>query len=69
MNKKIRKTGSFLSMENLDIQEESEEDIDDNVHTAVYIKNSKKSLNSLKLDSESLVLHPVYILEQAFSKV
>ena len=68
MQKKIRKSGSYLSMENLDIEEESEEDEQDET-TPSKKKDHITNDTSLKLDSESIVLFPIYILEQAFSKV
>lgn len=70
MMKKIRKSGSYLSMENLDLNgDDVEEDEEEEPEKKNGKNNQNNDLPSLRLDSENLTFHPVYILEQAFSKV
>ncbi len=61
----MRKSGSFLSMENLEV------DYDSSVSEDEYKKDTPKNgdVSVLKYDIESIILHPIYILEQAFKKV
>lgn len=66
LEKKIKKGGSYLSMDNLDINEEDNDSYDNKIESK---KGSKIDIPDLKLDNESVILHPHYILEQAFSKV
>lgn len=68
--KKMRKSGSYLSMENLDAGEPSvsdEEILDDDSPLPKQFKDN--TANGLKFDKESITLHPIFILGQAFSKV
>lgn len=72
--KKLKKSGSYLSMENLDVDEESQKS--DNEDDAINDKSKDKLQNTnandlagLKFDNESVILHPIYILGQAFHKV
>jgi hypothetical protein len=54
----MKKTGSFLSMENLDLEDDEEE------ITEEEVTKSEKSDNPLvTFKSENVILHPVYILE------
>jgi hypothetical protein len=59
MLKKMRKSGSFLSMENLEV------DYDSSVSEDEYKKDTPKNgdVSVLKYDIESIILHPIYILE------
>lgn len=64
--KKIKKSKSYLSMENLDIEEETEE-IDVSADEAINKNTEVKQTNDVKdempkLSSENVVLHPIYIL-------
>ena len=59
----MRKSGSYLSMENLDIEEEDEGEDESPTMISVKKKDSKKNIDIPKLDSENVVLHPIYILE------
>ena len=59
---KMRKNGSFLSMENLDVEAAE--------HSSCSEDGSvDKGKSDPKLDNESITLHPIYILSQAFSKL
>lgn len=74
MMKKIRKQGSYLSMENLDVgdDEEFKDDEEEDEKESRNIRKKKSSIMEmpdLKVNSENIILHPVYILEKAFSKV
>lgn len=62
--KKMRKSGSYLSMENLDAGDESsisEEDNNNDNKKGDEYKNGG-DLNSPKFDTENIILHPIYIL-------
>lgn len=71
MMKKMRKSGSFLSMDNLgggdDDNSVSEEENTDSAKGTNTRENSDS--NTLKFDKESVILHPIFILGQAFAKV
>ena len=72
----MRKSGSYLSMENLDVGDNSsvsnegddatKEDDKTNDNTSC---NANNDHTSLKFDNECITLHPIYILGQAFTKV
>lgn len=78
--KKMRKNGSYLSMENLDVNieqyesssvesdEESPEPKKEKKRKAQQ-QTKKESNEQLKFDNESITLHPIFILERAFSRV
>jgi hypothetical protein len=64
--KKMKKVGSYLSMENLgDDDNDDEEEDDDSENNNVSRKQSQLSVekNELRLDSENVVLYPIYVLE------
>lgn len=67
MMKKIKKSGSYLSMENLgfdDHNSSSEEEEE------VKVNNNGIHQSDLEaLEEENVELHPIFILQQAFSKV
>lgn len=58
--KKMRKNGSFLSMENLDVEGGSSISEDGDT------KHENTDTSNLKFDNECITLHPIYILGQAF---
>jgi hypothetical protein len=62
--KKMRKNGSYLSMENLDVDGAVNSSLSDDGNV-----DGEKAKNELKLDNESITLHPIYILSQSFSKL
>lgn len=64
--KKMRRTGSYLSMENLEVDGNSSvsNDGDDKDE-----KTKNEEFSGLKFDNESITLHPIYILGQSFQKV
>lgn len=61
--KKMRKSGSYLSMENLEIEGEQSLSEDDDP------PKRGKDCKQLKFDHESITLHPIYILAQSYHKV
>jgi hypothetical protein len=65
--KKMKKVGSYLSMENLGDDNDEDEELsnDDSETNAVGRKQSQLSVekNELRLDSENVVLYPIYVLE------
>lgn len=72
--KKLKKSGSYLSMENLDVDRESNRSDEEDDATNDKSKDNKTNGNmndlaGLKFDNESVILHPIYILGQAFHKV
>jgi len=75
--KKMRKRGSFISMENLLANDDDDENADDSDSESAEERkysNGKKGTatndtTNSKIDTESVVLHPVFILEKGFSRV
>ena len=59
--KKMRRSGSYLSMENLDVDVDSVESLEDEIDDKTET-NNVNDLSSLKFDSENIILHPIYIL-------
>eukprot|EP00347_Sterkiella_histriomuscorum_P016864 403351556 len=66
--KKMRRSGSYLSMENLDVEVDSDQSLEDETDDKTQTNNAN-DLSSLKFESENIILHPIYILEKAFHKV
>lgn len=67
--KKFRKSASLLSMENLDVDRDSVSDNDDEEQPNQNGNKKENGLAGLKVDSEHVILHPIFVLGQAFQKV
>jgi hypothetical protein len=74
--KKMRKNASCLSMENLNLEDDNEDEknLSESMKSSDLEDESKKvtphsNNGTPKLDSENVVLHPIFILEKAFVRV
>lgn len=68
--KKIRKVGSYLSMDNFGGADKDDSSVSERESDSNSENNSKaKGSPNLKVDSESLALDPTFILEKAYSTI
>jgi len=65
--KKLRRRGSYISMENLLVDANEEED--ENAERRVKPKISETDINNIKVDHEGITVEPIFVLSQAFDKV
>ena len=73
--KKMQKTGSYLSLDNLGMDDEEDEDEDEKTKKEEEEKKQKEEEKLEKTkecsaeDAEKVTIHPIFVLERSFKKV